>query len=71
MVAGFYNFQFGTSGVGRIRTSGLQRPRLASYQARQRPPILKPFSQSTIHQYNFKFRQTVKKLFVLSYAGFI
>jgi hypothetical protein len=25
-------------GVGRIRTSGLQRPRLASYQARQRPP---------------------------------
>jgi hypothetical protein len=25
------------SGVGRIRTSGLQRPRLASYQARQRP----------------------------------
>jgi hypothetical protein len=24
-------------GVGRIRTSGLQRPRLASYQARQRP----------------------------------
>ncbi len=26
-------------GVGRIRTSGLQRPRLASYQARQRPLI--------------------------------
>jgi hypothetical protein len=25
-------------GVGRIRTSVLQRPRLASYQARQRPP---------------------------------
>ena len=25
------------NGVGRIRTSGLQRPRLASYQARQRP----------------------------------
>lgn len=34
--------QQGTSynGVGRIRTGGLQRPRLASYQARQRPLIL-------------------------------
>ncbi len=26
-------------GVGRIRTGELQRPRLASYQARQRPPL--------------------------------
>lgn len=33
--------QLGTSynGVGRIRTGGLQRPRLASYQARRRPHI--------------------------------
>ena len=33
----FYHSFCKTGGVGRIRTSGLQRPRLASYQARQRP----------------------------------
>lgn len=31
-------------GVGRIRTGELQRPRLASYQARQRPHISKNIS---------------------------
>lgn len=33
-------------GVGRIRTSGLQRPRLASYHARQRPLSCLPLFES-------------------------
>ena len=33
----FYFCTKNTSGAGRIRTSDLQRPRLASCQARQRP----------------------------------
>jgi hypothetical protein len=42
-------------GVGRIRTSGLQRPRLASYHARQRPLREKYLAENTIRQFNFKF----------------
>jgi hypothetical protein len=41
-------------GVGRIRTSDLQRPRLASYQARQRPraALMLP---TKAKGHNFKF----------------
>src|SRR5215213_2402599 len=41
-----YHYHLQNSGVGRIRTSGLQRPRLASYQARQRPLVRRKLSQS-------------------------
>jgi hypothetical protein len=41
-------------GVGRIRTSGLQRPRLASYQARQRP-LVHLMLHGIVRGHNFKF----------------
>ena len=44
------------NGVGRIRTGELQRPRLASYQARQRPPLFLLF---IFFGFNFKFRKII------------
>ena len=38
-------------GVGRIRTDDLQRPRLASYQARQQPQYRKQLSSPIIRYY--------------------
>ena len=52
-------------GVGRIWTGDLQRPRLASYQARQQPQYRKQLSRPIIRYY-VSFQNTINPTFTVA-----